>query len=98
MTDAVVCASCPETYHDRVAELCLQHQVQKAFRKAGDTLNKRRGKGWIPKWEAKVVMAPVTKAQTLNTNKALILCIARDKNCGAEMARQPARVRAIKTV
>ena len=70
MTDAVVCASCPETYHDRVAELCLQHQVQKAFRKAGDTLNKRRGKGWIPKWEAKVVMATVTMAQTLNTNKA----------------------------
>ena len=97
MTDAVVCASCLETYRDRVAELCLQHQVQKAFRKAGDTLNKRRGKGWIPKWEAKVVMATVTKAQTLNTNKARILCIAGDKNCGAEMARQPARVRAIKT-
>ena len=97
MTNAVVCASCPETYHDRVAELCLQHQVQKAFRKAGDTLNKRRGKGWIPKWEAKVVMATVTKAQTLNTNKARILCIAGDKNCGAEMASQPARVRAIKT-
>ena len=96
MTDAVVCASCPETYHDRVAELCLQHQGQKAFRKAGDTLNKRRGKGWIPNWEAKVVMATVTKAQTLNTNKARFLCIAGDKNCGAEMARQPARVRAIK--
>ena len=95
MTDAVVCASCPETYHDRVPELCLQHQVQKAFRKAGDTVNKRREKGWIPKWEAKVVMATVTKAQTLNTNKARILCIAGDKNCGAEMARQ--RVRAIKT-
>ena len=27
----------------------------------GDTLNKRRGKGWIPKWEAKVVTATVTK-------------------------------------
>ena len=43
------------------------------------------------------MMATVTKAQTLNTNKARILCIAGDKNCGAEMARQPARVRAIKT-
>ena len=64
---------------------------------AGDTLNKRRGKGWIPKWEAKVEMATVTMAQTLNTNKARILCIAGDKHCGAEMARQPARVRAIKT-
>ena len=64
---------------------------------AGDTLNKRREKSWIPKWEAKVVMATETKAQTLNTNKARILCVAEDKNCGAEMARQPARVRAIKT-
>ena len=60
-------------------------------------LNKLSGKGWIPKWEAKVVMATVTKAQTLNTNKALILCIAGGKNCDAEMARQPALVRAIKT-
>ena len=54
-------------------------------------------KDWIPKWEAKVVMATVTKAQTLNSNKALILCIAGGKNCDAEMARQPALVRAIKT-
>ena len=43
------------------------------------------------------MMATVTKAQTLNTNKALILCIAGGKNCDAEMARQPARVRAIET-
>ena len=42
------------------------------------------------------MMATVPKAQTLNTNKARFLCIAGDKNCGAEMARQPARVRAIK--
>ena len=97
MTEAVVCASCPETYHDRVAELSLQHQIQKAFGKAGDMLNKLSRKGWIPKWEAKVVMATVTKAQTLNTNKALILCIAGGKNCDAEVARQPALVRAIKT-
>ena len=97
MAEAVVCASCPETYHDRVAELCLQHQVQKAFGKAGDMVNGLSGKDWIPKWEAKVVMATVTKAQTLNSNKALILCIAGGKNCDAEMARQPALVRAIKT-
>ena len=97
MGEAVICASCPETYHDRVAELCLQHQVQKAFGKAGDMVNALSGKEWIPKWEAKVVMATVTKAQTLNTNKALILCIAGGKNCDAEMGRQPALVRAIKT-
>ena len=93
MVEAVVCASCPESYHDRVAELCLQHQVQKA----GEMVNAQSGKDWIPKWEAKVVMATVTKAQTLNSNKALILCIAGGKHCDAEMARQPALVRAIKT-
>mmetsp|Transcript_28674 Transcript_28674/g.66468 ORF Transcript_28674/g.66468 Transcript_28674/m.66468 type:complete len:431 (-) Transcript_28674:100-1392(-) len=97
MAEAVVCASCPETFHDRVAELCLQHQVQKAFGKAGDMVNGLSGKDWIPKWEAKVVMATVTKAQTLKSNKALILCIAGGRNCDAEMARQPALVRAIKT-
>ena len=97
MVEAVVCASCPESYHDRVAELCLQHQVQKTRGKAGDMVNALSGKDWILKWEAKVVMATVTKAQTLNSNKALILCIVGGKHCDAEMARQPALVRAIKT-
>ena len=45
MTDAVVCASCVEAHQDRVAELCLHHQFQKAFRKTGDTLNKLSEKG-----------------------------------------------------
>ena len=97
MGEAVVCASCPEAYHDQVARLCLEHGVQKAFGRAGDMVNSLAGKDWIPKWEAKVVMATVTKAQTLQTNKALILCVAGGKNCDAEMARQPALVRAIKT-
>ena len=60
-------------------------------------VNVRSGKEWIPKWEANVVMATVTKAQTLNSNKALILCIAGGKHCDAEMVRQPALARAIKT-
>ena len=60
-------------------------------------VNVRSGKDWIPKWEANVVMATVTKAQTLNSNKALILCIAGGKHCDAEMVRQPALARAIKT-
>ena len=60
-------------------------------------VNVLSGKDWIPKWEAKVVMATVTKAQTLNSNKALILCIAGGKHCDAEMVRQPALARAIKT-
>ena len=78
MVEAVVCTSCPESSQDRVAEFCLQHQqhqVQKAFGKAGEMVNALGGKEWIPKWEAKVVMAMVTKAQTLNLNKALGLCI-----------------------
>ena len=33
----------------------------------------------------------------MNSNKALLLCIAGGKNYDAEMARQPALVRAIKT-
>ena len=94
MVEAVVCASCPESYHDRVAEFCLQHQVQKAFGKAGDMVNAQSRKDWIPKWEAKVVLATVAKAQTLNSDKALILCIAGGKHCDAEMARhQEFRVR-----
>ncbi len=40
--------------------------------------------------EAKVLMATVTKAQTLSSNKALIICIAGGDHCEAGMARQPA--------
>lgn len=59
-------------------------------------VNSLSGKDWVPKWEAKVVMATVTKAQTLGLKKALIICIAGGKHCDAEMARQPHLVRAIK--
>ena len=62
----------------------MQHQVQKAFGKAGDMVNVKSGKDWIPKWEAKVVMATVTKY------------IAGGKPCDAEMVGQPALARAIK--
>eukprot|EP00913_Durusdinium_trenchii_P019812 g18624.t1 len=75
----------------------LKPSMERPMGSAGDMVNALSGKEWIPKWEAKVVMATVTKAQTLNTNKALILCIAGGKNCDAEMGRQPALVRAIKT-
>ena len=44
-----------------------------------------------------MVMAAVAKAQTLKSNKTLILCIAVGKNCDAKMAKQPALVRASKT-
>jgi len=96
MQEAAICASCPEAFHDRASELCRRHGIQKAFGKAGDMLNSLSGKDWVPKWEAKVVMATVTKAQTMGVDKALILCIAGGKNCDAEMARQPNLVRAIK--
>ena len=43
------------------------------------------------------MMATVTKAKTLKFNKAHIVYIARGKPCDAEMAGQPALVRAIKT-
>ena len=42
-------------------------------------------------------MATVARAQTLKSNKTLILCIAGVKNCDAEMAKQPALVRASET-
>ena len=73
----------------------MQHQVQKAFGKAGDMVNVKSGKDWIPKWEAKVVMATVTKAKTLKSNKALTLNIAGGKPCDAAMVRQPTLARAI---
>ena len=43
------------------------------------------------------MMAAVAKAQTLKSNKTLILCIAVGKNCDAKMAKHPALVRAGKT-
>ena len=58
-------------------------------------VNVKSGKDWIPNWEAKVVMATVTKAKTLKTNKAQILHIAGGKPCDAEMGRQPVLARAI---
>ena len=50
-------------------------------------VNVESGKDWIPKWEAKVVMATVTKAKTWKSNKAHILYIAGGKPCDAEMVR-----------
>ena len=87
MTEAVVCASCPETYHNRIAELCLRHQVQKAFGKAV-YIERTKWKRLGSRREAKVVMATVIKAQTLKSNKALILGIAGGKNGEVEMAEE----------
>eukprot|EP00928_Gymnodinium_smaydae_P072035 TRINITY_DN55474_c0_g1_i1.p1 TRINITY_DN55474_c0_g1~~TRINITY_DN55474_c0_g1_i1.p1 ORF type:complete len:687 (-),score=83.52 TRINITY_DN55474_c0_g1_i1:231-2117(-) len=54
------------------------------------------GKDWVAKWEAKVVMATVTKAETLGVVRAKVICISGGRHCDLEMARQPALVRAIK--
>ena len=42
------------------------------------------------------MLASVAKAQTLDSDKSLLLCIAGGKHCDAETARQPAPARAIK--
>ena len=59
-------------------------------------VNVKSGKDWIPKWEAKVVMATVTEAKTWKSKKAQIQYIAGGKPCDAEMVKQPALARAIK--
>jgi len=97
MAEAVVVASCPEIHHDEVAAACRQVGFQKAFGKLGDMVDSLSGKDWVAKWEAKVVMATVTKAETLGTARAKILCLQGGKYCDQEFQRQPALVRAIKT-
>ena len=94
--EAIVCASCPEHLQGDVTAICKDYGIQKAFGKPGDMIDSLKGKDWVPKWQAKVVMAVVTKAQTLNLNRAKIICIMGGKNCDEEMAQQPALVRAIK--
>ena len=96
MAEAVVVASCPQPYQQEVAAVCKRLGLQKAFGRAGDMVDSLSGKDWVSKWEAKVVMATVTKAQTLGTSKATILCIAGGPFCDLEMAKQPSLVRAIK--
>lgn len=54
------------------------------------------GNDWIAKWEAKVVMAAVTKAQTMGATRIKIMCIQGGRFCDMELARQPDLVRAIK--
>eukprot|EP00927_Polykrikos_kofoidii_P054326 TRINITY_DN48754_c0_g1_i1.p1 TRINITY_DN48754_c0_g1~~TRINITY_DN48754_c0_g1_i1.p1 ORF type:complete len:492 (-),score=71.14 TRINITY_DN48754_c0_g1_i1:220-1521(-) len=54
------------------------------------------GRDWIPKWEAKVVMAMVTKVQTLGSSRARLICIEGGPFCDLEMSRQPHLVKAIR--
>jgi len=96
MAEAGVVASCPEAYHDHISQACKALGLQKAFGKTGDMVNDLSGRDWVAKWEAKVVMAVVTKAQTMGATKAKIICLRGGRFCDQELARQPDLVRAIK--
>ena len=94
-TIAYVCASCPEIHQNMLTDICQATGIQKAFGKAGDMINDLKGKDWIPKWQAKVVMASVTKAQTLNCKHIKIICIAGGDQCDCEMSYTPLLRKAI---
>ena len=71
----VVCASCPEKFHDEAAQLCAGSGMLKAFGKSGDMVNSLSGKDWVAKWEAKVVTCVVTAVRLVGAQKARILCV-----------------------
>lgn len=93
----VVCASCPEKFHDEAAQLCAGSGMLKAFGKSGDMVNSLSGKDWVAKWEAKVVTCVVTAVRLVGAQKARILCVEGGKHCDLELAAQPKLVRAIRT-
>mmetsp|Transcript_61907 Transcript_61907/g.145072 ORF Transcript_61907/g.145072 Transcript_61907/m.145072 type:complete len:462 (-) Transcript_61907:154-1539(-) len=98
MSDTVVvCASCPEKFHDEAAQLCAGSGMLKAFGKSGDMVNSLSGKDWVAKWEAKVVTCVVTAVRLVGAQKARILCVEGGKHCDLELAAQPKLVRAIRT-
>jgi hypothetical protein len=94
--EALVCASCPEAHQATVTAICLSNGIQKAYGRAGDMVKMLRGNDWIGKWQAKVVMAVVTKAQTLGVKSCKIICIEGGPNCDLELSHQPMLVKAIK--
>ena len=95
-SEAIVCASCPEHLQVEVNTICKNYGIQKAFGKSGDMIDLLKGKDWVPKWQCKVVTAVATKAQTLNVQRAKIICIMGGKHCNEEMAHQPLIIQAIK--
>ena len=94
--EVFICASCPKNYQDEVSHVCRNLGIQKAYGRPGDMVDSLSGKDWVGKWEAKVVMATVTKAHTLKARKARIICISGGPHCDLEIAQQPRIVRAIK--
>jgi hypothetical protein len=87
--DAVIIASCPDAHQDKVTEICKVKNFQKAYGRAGDMVNDLKGKDWVGKWQAKVVMAAITKAQSMKVNRVKIICIEGGKFCNDEYASVP---------
>lgn len=94
--EAVIVASCPSKLHHVVSYFCKKRGFQKAFGPLGGMVGSLSGSAWVAKWEAKVAMATVTKAETLGTSRAKIICISGGHYCDLELARQPQLVKAIK--
>jgi hypothetical protein len=94
--DALVCASCPDIHQDKVTAICLEVGIQKAYGRSGDMVDTLKGKDWVSKWQAKVVMAVVTKAQTLRSKSCKIICIQGGRNCDMELSHQPKLLKAIR--
>jgi hypothetical protein len=87
--EAVIVASCPEVHQDKVTEICRVKDFQKAYGRAGDMVDILKGKDWVGKWQAKVVAAAITKAQSMKVNRVKIICIEGGKFCNAEYAHIP---------
>ncbi len=87
--EKLVCASCPEQYHDEMVRACVQLGIIKAFGKSGDMINKLDGSEWIPKWQARVVQAVSQAAAIPGVKRVKIICIKGGLHCDAELRHQP---------
>jgi hypothetical protein len=93
--EAVIVASCPESRQILVTEICKRKNFQKAYGRSGDMVDSLKGRDWMGKWQAKVVMPSITKAQSLNTRRIKIICIEGGKFCDEEHACMPHLKKAI---
>jgi hypothetical protein len=87
--EAVIVASCPELHQDLVTEICKGKHFQKVYSRSEVLVNSVRDSDWMGKWRTKVVMASITKAQSLNIRRIKIICIEGGKYCDEEHACLP---------
>jgi hypothetical protein len=87
--EAVIVASCPESHQNLVTEICKRKNFQKAYGRSEDMANSSNVKDWMGTWQAKVVTASITKAQSLNTRRIKIIFIEGGKFCDEEHACMP---------